>query len=133
MGNAQRNVSDMISSLQMQYNRSRQAAITNELVDIITGRYRILSTATGLKTPFSAMSGMFGKNFFNPDFEWVFMTVCVSICVVRIWTDPPRRRRAIYTPTPRLSQEVPTCPPGILPAADQLPPCCFHAEATSYY
>ena len=50
MGNAQRNVSDMISLLQMQYNRSRQAAITNELVDIITGRYRILSTATGLKT-----------------------------------------------------------------------------------
>ena len=33
----------MISSLQMQYNRGRQAAITNELVDIITGKYRTLS------------------------------------------------------------------------------------------
>lgn len=27
----------MIGSLQLQYNRGRQAAITNELVDIITG------------------------------------------------------------------------------------------------
>ncbi|KAH6903228.1 ATP synthase F1 gamma [Coprinopsis sp. MPI-PUGE-AT-0042] len=37
MDNASKNASDMISSLQMQYNRGRQAAITNELVDIITG------------------------------------------------------------------------------------------------
>ncbi|KAI0267495.1 ATP synthase F1 gamma [Gloeopeniophorella convolvens] len=37
MDNAQKNASDMISSLQMQFNRGRQAAITNELVDIITG------------------------------------------------------------------------------------------------
>ncbi|KAF9453402.1 ATP synthase F1 gamma [Macrolepiota fuliginosa MF-IS2] len=37
MDNASKNASDMISSLTMQYNRGRQAAITNELVDIITG------------------------------------------------------------------------------------------------
>jgi len=37
MDNASKNATDMISSLQMQYNRGRQAAITNELVDIITG------------------------------------------------------------------------------------------------
>jgi len=37
MDNAQKNASDMISALQMKYNRGRQAAITNELVDIITG------------------------------------------------------------------------------------------------
>ncbi|KAJ7126550.1 ATPase, F1 complex, gamma subunit domain-containing protein [Mycena crocata] len=37
MDNASKNARDMISSLQMQYNRGRQAAITNELVDIITG------------------------------------------------------------------------------------------------
>ncbi|GBE83333.1 ATP synthase subunit gamma, mitochondrial [Sparassis crispa] len=37
MDNASKNASDMISRLQMQYNRGRQAAITNELVDIITG------------------------------------------------------------------------------------------------
>jgi len=37
MDNASKNASDMISSLQMQYNRGRQAAITSELVDIITG------------------------------------------------------------------------------------------------
>jgi F-type H+-transporting ATPase subunit gamma len=37
MDSAQKNASDMISALQMKYNRGRQAAITNELVDIITG------------------------------------------------------------------------------------------------
>ncbi|KAI0289985.1 ATP synthase F1 gamma [Russula brevipes] len=37
MDNAQKNASDMISALQLKYNRGRQAAITNELVDIITG------------------------------------------------------------------------------------------------
>jgi len=37
MDNASKNAGEMINSLQMQYNRGRQAAITNELVDIITG------------------------------------------------------------------------------------------------
>lgn len=37
MDNASKNAKDMIGSLTMQYNRGRQAAITNELVDIITG------------------------------------------------------------------------------------------------
>ena len=37
MDNASKNASDMIERLTMQYNRGRQAAITNELVDIITG------------------------------------------------------------------------------------------------
>ncbi|KAI0752566.1 ATP synthase F1 gamma [Daedaleopsis nitida] len=37
MDNASKNASDMINRLTMQYNRGRQAAITNELVDIITG------------------------------------------------------------------------------------------------
>lgn len=37
MDNASKNAGDMIGSLQLQYNRGRQAAITNELVDIITG------------------------------------------------------------------------------------------------
>lgn len=37
MDNASKNAKDMIESLTMQYNRGRQAAITNELVDIITG------------------------------------------------------------------------------------------------
>ncbi|KAF8646619.1 hypothetical protein AX16_007120 [Volvariella volvacea WC 439] len=37
MDNASKNATDMIGSLTMQYNRGRQAAITNELVDIITG------------------------------------------------------------------------------------------------
>jgi F-type H+-transporting ATPase subunit gamma len=43
MDNAQKNASDMISSLQMKYNRGRQAAITNELVDIITGKFPIIT------------------------------------------------------------------------------------------
>ena len=38
MDNASKNAKDMIGSLQMKYNRGRQAAITNELVDIITGK-----------------------------------------------------------------------------------------------
>jgi len=37
MENATKNASDMIDKLTMVYNRSRQATITNELVDIITG------------------------------------------------------------------------------------------------
>lgn len=44
MDNASKNAKDMISSLQMQYNRGRQAAITNELVDIITGMSCFLPT-----------------------------------------------------------------------------------------
>jgi hypothetical protein len=43
MDNASKNASDMIGRLQMQYNRGRQAAITNELVDIITGMVSISS------------------------------------------------------------------------------------------
>ncbi|THH05946.1 hypothetical protein EW145_g4434 [Phellinidium pouzarii] len=37
MDNASKNAGGMIDSLTLQYNRGRQAAITNELVDIITG------------------------------------------------------------------------------------------------
>lgn len=39
MDNASKNALDMINRLTMQYNRGRQAAITNELVDIITGMF----------------------------------------------------------------------------------------------
>ncbi|OCF31237.1 ATP synthase F1, gamma subunit [Kwoniella heveanensis CBS 569] len=37
MENASNNANDMMASLQLQYNRGRQAVITNELIDIITG------------------------------------------------------------------------------------------------
>ncbi len=37
MENASKNAGEMISKLQMQFNTKRQGAITNELVDIITG------------------------------------------------------------------------------------------------
>lgn len=37
MDNATRNAGDMIDKLTIQYNRSRQAAITNELIEIISG------------------------------------------------------------------------------------------------
>jgi hypothetical protein len=39
MDNASKNAGDMIGALQLKYNRGRQAAITNELVDIIAGVY----------------------------------------------------------------------------------------------
>jgi ATP synthase F1 gamma subunit len=42
MDNASKNAKDMIDRLTMQYNRGRQAAITNELVDIITGTLNFL-------------------------------------------------------------------------------------------
>ena len=53
MDNASKNAGDMISTLQMQYNRGRQAAITNELVDIITGLFYLLadSLRTDLTNP----------------------------------------------------------------------------------
>jgi len=37
MDNASKNAGEMIGSLQLKYNRGRQAAITNELIDIVTG------------------------------------------------------------------------------------------------
>ncbi len=37
MENATKNAGDMITKLTLNYNRSRQATITNELCDIITG------------------------------------------------------------------------------------------------
>ena len=37
MDNATRNAGDMINRLSIQYNRQRQAAITTELVEIISG------------------------------------------------------------------------------------------------
>lgn len=37
MDNASKNAGDMITDLNLLYNRGRQAAITNELIDIITG------------------------------------------------------------------------------------------------
>ena len=37
MENATKNAGDMIKNLALQFNRGRQAAITNELCDIVTG------------------------------------------------------------------------------------------------
>ncbi len=37
MENATKNASEMISSLTLQYNRARQAAITKELMEIVGG------------------------------------------------------------------------------------------------
>jgi F-type H+-transporting ATPase subunit gamma len=37
MDNATRNAGDMIRSLQLRYNRARQAQITKELIEIISG------------------------------------------------------------------------------------------------
>jgi hypothetical protein len=50
MDNASKNATDMISRLQMQYNRGRQAAITNELVDIITGKLSVFKYVSCFET-----------------------------------------------------------------------------------
>ena len=47
MDNATRNAGDMIDRLNMTYNRSRQAAITKELIEIISGRRGALSGSEG--------------------------------------------------------------------------------------
>jgi len=54
MDNASKNATDMIARLQMQYNRGRQAAITNELVDIITGKLFVCPMYFFWKINFSA-------------------------------------------------------------------------------
>lgn len=55
MDNASKNAGDMIDRLQMQFNRGRQAAITNELVDIITGMFiNIISSSCLLKMSLGA-------------------------------------------------------------------------------
>lgn len=51
MDNASKNASDMIGRLQMQYNRGRQASITNELVDIITGSWLSSRFVRGITDP----------------------------------------------------------------------------------
>lgn len=57
MDNASKNAGDMITSLQMQYNRGRQAAITNELVDIITGGFYHLVFVQQLADPSLSFPG----------------------------------------------------------------------------
>jgi F-type H+-transporting ATPase subunit gamma len=37
MDNATRNASDLIAALTLEYNRGRQAAITKELIEIVSG------------------------------------------------------------------------------------------------
>ena len=53
MENASNNAADMIGSLQLQYNRGRQAVITNELIDIITvrGFWILHCTSTHSRVP----------------------------------------------------------------------------------
>jgi len=51
MDNASKNAGDMIGRLQMQYNRGRQASITNELVDIITGSWLYPQFVRGIADP----------------------------------------------------------------------------------
>jgi F-type H+-transporting ATPase subunit gamma len=37
MDNATRNASDLLDELTLDYNRARQAAITNEIIEIVSG------------------------------------------------------------------------------------------------
>ena len=54
MDNATRNAGDMIDKLTIEYNRSRQAVITNELIEIISGR-------SALRTGDETMANAKGK------------------------------------------------------------------------
>jgi F-type H+-transporting ATPase subunit gamma len=66
MDNASKNAKDMIGSLQMKYNRGRQAAITNELVDIITGTFKFSPCFPISVYPFSTYIAL--QFFWNWDF-----------------------------------------------------------------
>ena len=82
MDNASKNAKDMIGSLQMKYNRGRQAAITNELVDIITGKFKILL--------FGYPIFRITVYFFKPTFalqlllNWGFWLTCFSFLQVQV-------------------------------------------------
>ena len=67
MDNASKNAKDMIGSLQMKYNRGRQAAITNELVDIITGKFKILLFVI----PSSVLLYTFSNPLLRYNFCWI--------------------------------------------------------------
>ncbi len=49
MDNASRNAGEMIKKQTMKYNRSRQAMITKELIEIISGAEALLSIQDNLK------------------------------------------------------------------------------------
>jgi len=51
MDNASKNAKDMIGSLQMKCNRGRRAVITNEPVDIITGKFDFLFRRLSIPLP----------------------------------------------------------------------------------
>ena len=70
MDNASKNAKDMIGSLQMKYNRGRQAAITNELVDIITGKFKILQLCYPIFLSPIYFKPILRYNFFFV--EWIF-------------------------------------------------------------
>ena len=78
MDNASKNASDMISRLQMQYNRGRQAAITNELVDIITG------ALTGLASSMLLLNKIDSRCFCPLSLYFVSYRATVSIVGIQI-------------------------------------------------
>jgi F0F1-type ATP synthase gamma subunit len=51
MDNASKKAKDMIGSLQMKCNRGRRAVITNEPVDIITGKFDFLFRRLAIPLP----------------------------------------------------------------------------------
>jgi hypothetical protein len=75
MENATKNAGEMIDKLTLLYNRSRQAAITNELVDIITGGFPHNLCTTRRLTPLLALRrlcplderSVFGRSMRNKD------------------------------------------------------------------
>ena len=96
MDNATRNAGEMVDKLTIQYNRSRQAAITKELIEIISGAERSfihqingspLNSIVDLKTVKRAKSsgicnniGRQVPNGFTPFFLYRSICACCSFC-----------------------------------------------------
>lgn len=66
MDNASKNAGDMINRLTLQYNRGRQAAITNELVDIITGENICTTLSAPVLIPSSRCECALSVTVLNP-------------------------------------------------------------------
>ena len=90
MDNASKNAKDMIGALQMKYNRGRQAAITNELVDIITGKFQNFL--------FVILSSVLLYTFSNPFLRYTNLVelVCLTYLTSSLLQVPVLFERSAY-------------------------------------
>jgi hypothetical protein len=97
MDSASKNASDMIGRLQMQFNRGRQASITNELVDIITGLLSPPQSVRGVtETPSRCQRIVNSKDSLESGIDSVFWrnpVICRSPSpLIALWAGSSEKR-----------------------------------------